>query len=62
MKCSNPSGQCSLIPKCEHACYLRVQPAQTREHIADADCWCIPIIDYTDPETGVSVYIHRNPQ
>lgn len=42
--------------------FLRVQPAQTREHIADADCWCIPIIDYTDPETGVSVYIHRNPQ
>jgi hypothetical protein len=33
-----------------------------REHIAGADCWCHPEIDYTDPVTGVSVYVHKRPQ
>lgn len=62
MKCQNPTGKCGLTPKCEYACSLRVQPAQTREHITAADCWCLPTIDYTDPETGISVFIHRKPQ
>lgn len=30
-----------------------------REHVASAACWCEPEIDYTDPETGVSVLVHK---
>lgn len=33
-----------------------------REHEASAECWCGPGIDYTDPETGVSVYVHKDMQ
>ena len=29
------------------------------EHIASARCWCNPIKDYTDPETGRTVWLHR---
>jgi len=33
-----------------------------REHIASETCWCKPELDYTDPDTGVSVYVHRGTQ
>lgn len=33
-----------------------------REHEASADCWCEPEIDYTDPDTGISVYVHKDVQ
>lgn len=28
-------------------------------HVESADCWCGPTLDYTDPDTGVSVWVHR---
>ena len=34
----------------------------TREHIDSENCWCEPELDYTDPDTGVSVYVHRRTQ
>jgi hypothetical protein len=34
----------------------------TREHIDSENCWCEPELDYTDPDTGVSVYVHRRVQ
>ncbi len=34
----------------------------TREHIDSETCWCKPELDYTDPDTGVSVYVHRRVQ
>jgi hypothetical protein len=34
----------------------------TREHIDSETCWCEPELDYTDPDTGVSVYVHRRVQ
>jgi hypothetical protein len=34
----------------------------TREHIDSETCWCKPELDYTDPDTGVSVYVHRRAQ
>jgi hypothetical protein len=38
------------------------QPAQ-QEHITDGSpCWCNPDLDYKDPETGVEVWIHKEPQ
>lgn len=41
-----------------------VQPcsAPKRQHVARADCWCEPTVDYTDPDTGVSVFVHRQVQ
>lgn len=33
-----------------------------REHIASSACWCQPEVDYTDPITGVSVFVHRSTQ
>jgi hypothetical protein len=33
-----------------------------REHIDSETCWCKPEVDYTDPDTGVSVYVHRKTQ
>lgn len=37
-----------------------IGPAE-REHTTDADCWCMPKVDYTDPVTGVSVFVHNRP-
>ena len=34
-----------------------------REHITDGSpCWCEPETVYKDPDTGVSVIVHRRPQ
>lgn len=34
-----------------------------REHITDGNpCWCNPDTHYTDPDTGASVIVHREPQ
>ena len=42
------------------------QPQQepvTREHITDGSpCWCEPETNYKDPETGISVIVHKEPQ
>ena len=42
------------------------QPAQepvAGEHITDGSpCWCEPETIYTDPETFVSVIVHKEPQ
>jgi hypothetical protein len=32
------------------------------EHIDSENCWCEPELVYTDPDTGVSVYVHRKTQ
>jgi len=34
----------------------------TREHEASAACWCGPEIDYVDPDTGATVYVHKQAQ
>ena len=31
------------------------------EHAASADCWRGPTIDYVDPESGATVYVHHEP-
>ena len=34
-----------------------------REHITDGSpCWCEPETEYKDPETGVSVIVHKRLQ
>jgi hypothetical protein len=34
----------------------------TREHVSGSDCWCMPTVDYRDPETGAAVWVHKEPQ
>lgn len=33
-----------------------------REHITSSACWCGPTVEYTDPETNVSVLVHKELQ
>jgi hypothetical protein len=34
-----------------------------RQHVTDGSpCWCEPEISYTNPETGASVIVHKEPQ
>jgi hypothetical protein len=34
-----------------------------RQHVTDGNpCWCGPETSYTDPETGASVIVHKEPQ
>ena len=51
--------------------YLKVKAAMRhpaeypvkREHITDCNpCWCNPETDYVDPETGIAVIVHKEPQ
>ena len=38
-------------------------PAAQRQHVTDGSpCWCNPETRYTDPETGASVIVHKEPQ
>lgn len=42
---------------------LRAALEQPRDHITDGSpCWCNPETVYTDPETGASVIVHKEPQ
>lgn len=45
-------------PKSCPCCGKRLQI----KHEASIDCWCAPEVAYTDPETGVSVVVHRDKQ
>lgn len=37
-------------------------PAEPMEHETSEHCWCHPEAAYTDPETGVTVWVHRGLQ
>jgi hypothetical protein len=42
---------------------LREKNGWYRQHVTDGSpCWCEPEISYTDPETGASVIVHKEPQ
>jgi len=30
------------------------------EHVPFANCWCEPAAEYTDPDTGATVWLHRD--
>lgn len=53
--CTESSGACFTAGACLSDCQRIRQP----EHIASAKCWCNPTKDYTDPETGRTVWLHR---
>ena len=31
------------------------------EHVLDSSCWCNPDVNYIDPDTGVAVIVHKEP-
>lgn len=33
-----------------------------RQHIGSADCWCSPTVEFKDPVSGVSVWVHKQVQ
>ncbi len=42
---------------------LRNKNGWRQQHVTDGNpCWCEPETRYTDPETGVSVIVHKDPQ
>jgi hypothetical protein len=42
---------------------LREKNVWSRQHVTDGNpCWCEPETSYTDPETGASVIVHKEPQ
>lgn len=49
-------------PATAQALALKVPSPTGDEHIASEYCWCGPDADYTDPETGTTVYVHRGIQ
>jgi hypothetical protein len=42
---------------------LKEKNESHRQHVTDGSpCWCEPETSYTDPETGASVIVHKEPQ
>jgi hypothetical protein len=42
---------------------LKEKNESHRQHVTDGNpCWCDPENSYTDPETGASVIVHKEPQ
>ena len=42
---------------------LKEKNESHRQHVTDGNpCWCGPETSYTDPETGASVIVHKEPQ
>jgi hypothetical protein len=33
---------------------------ETREHETTENCWCAPILEYSDPQTGNQIWVHNN--
>lgn len=55
---NEPCQECGeLICGCD--CDRR---AYTPEHVASADCWCEPHVEYRDPKTNVAVWVHKEIQ
>ena len=58
-------GAHDMIQRTHDALQERLIPLGVgkREHITDGSpCWCNPETTYTDPDTGVSVIVHKEPQ
>jgi len=61
---SNTSSEWDAWQAARVAALARNRKAKPKEpeHISSETCWCKPELDYTDPDTGVSVYVHRRTQ
>jgi len=41
---------------------LQEKLARERVHIASADCWCAPSVEYRAPDNGAAVFVHKEIQ
>jgi hypothetical protein len=58
---STPFGKIEAMRKVEAK--LKEKNGLHRQHVIDGSpCWCEPETSYTDPETGASVVVHKEPQ
>jgi hypothetical protein len=58
---STSSGKIEAMQKVEAK--LKEKNGLHRQHVIDGSpCWCEPETSYTDPETGASVVVHKEPQ
>jgi hypothetical protein len=58
---STSSGKIEAMQKVEAK--LKEKNGWYRQHVIDGSpCWCEPETSYTDPETGASVVVHKEPQ
>jgi hypothetical protein len=58
---STPFGKIEAMRKVEAK--LKEKNGWYRQHVTDGSpCWCEPETSYTDPETGASVVVHKEPQ
>ena len=58
---STSSGKIEAMRKVEAK--LKEKNGLHRQHVIDGSpCWCEPETSYTDPETGASVVVHKEPQ
>jgi hypothetical protein len=56
-------GETAIFYPLQDGGMCAARPCQApRRHEARADCWCEPMIDYKDPDTGVAVYVHNQVQ
>lgn len=39
---------------------IHVMPIEGIRHEASGDCWCDPILEYVNPDTGKILYVHRD--
>jgi hypothetical protein len=58
---STSSGKIEAMQKVEAK--LKEKNESHRQHVTDGNpCWCGPETSYTNPETGASVIVHKEPQ
>ena len=57
---SSPCPICEMMLRPDHNFNFcsKCGRCLTSEHIDSENCWCEPILDYEDPETGNQVWVH----
>ena len=41
---------------------LEARPSSQRQHIASAECWCSPTVEFKDHVNGAAVWVHKQVQ
>ena len=50
-------------PQVDDAAWRATLRQHPRKHVTDGSpCWCLPDVDYIDPETGAKVIVHKEVQ
>ncbi len=51
-----------MIDARDHESDVHVMPTYGREHESGVACWCVPRLNYTAPNTGARVWVHKAPE